>query len=185
MTTNVTIVRSEPHVDVVPLSKAKKQLRVATAFTEEDDLIEDYIDAAVEASEQYMGCHIYKKDMVITLDGFRFNVIFEAFPLRSVTSVKYWKDGLQVTMPGTDYFLTSQNLKQSILTFREFSPVDERHDAVEITLAIGYVKAADVPAPIKQAILLQVSDMFERREDRAGVILTAAQALMRPYRKYT
>lgn len=183
--THVQIIKPDPANDIVTLAKAKKQLRVDSSFIEEDDLIQDYIDAAVEASEQYIGGHLYKKDMVINLSAFQSSVIFEAYPLREVTSVKYWKDDVQVEMPVTDYYHTNQNIKQSRLSFKNHLQFDDRYDAVEITIGIGYASASKVPAPIKQAILLQVSDMYERREDRAGVILTAAQALMRPYRKYT
>lgn len=183
--TNVQIIFPDPLPEIILLEKAKKQLRVETDFTDEDDLIKNYITASVMASEDYMSCHVYAKSMVISLNAFRPTVIFEAFPLRGVKSVKYWSDDVEMTMPETDYYLTSQNLKQSQLHFKVLPTTDKRYDAVSIELEIGYENASKVPAPIKQAILLQIADMYERREDRAGVIHTSAQALMRPYRKYT
>lgn len=188
MVTKVEYILPDPLNDIVTLAQARKQLRLESDFTDEDDLIQTYIDAAVEASEQYMNAHLYKKDMVITLDAFQKSLVFEAYPLRSVTSVEYYKTGEEslTTLETTDWYLTTQNIKQNILNIKNIpTDVAERFDAVEITLAIGYNSASKVPAPIKQAIKLQISDMYERREDRKETITTAAQSLMRAYRKYT
>lgn len=185
MITNATKILPEPLNEIITLEKAKKQLRVDASFTDEDDLIEDYIQAAIESCDMYINGDIQAKSLVIQLSAFQSTIIFEAYPIRSITAVKYFKDNVEVTMPTTSYYLATQNLKQSILTFKEEPSVDDRPDAVTVTIAIGFESAAKVPMPIKQAILLQVSDMYERREDRKEVVTTTAQALMRPYRKYT
>lgn len=185
MVTDVSIQMAIPVSNIMPLEKAKKQLRLEADFTDEDDLIQDYVLAAIEQAEAYINGHINAKTMVITLDAFQPNVIFEAYPVRNIKSVTYWQDDEQKTMPTTDYYTTRQNIKQSKLWFKEQPNTDKRPDAVAITLSVGYETANEVPQSIKQAILLMVSDMYERREDRAETITTAAQAKMRPFRKYT
>lgn len=186
METNVNIEVEESNINVVTLAQAKKQLRIESDFTDEDELIQSYIDASVEASENYMSNHLLKKTMTITLDKFQSSVTFEAFPLRGIASVKYWSSTEEVTMQDTNYYTTSLNKKQTILHFKTIPDVvDERFDAVTIVINIGYATASAIPKPIVQAVKLQISDMYERREDRPGAILTAAQSLMRPYRKYT
>lgn len=185
MITNISTVKPEPPNTIVTLAKAKNQLRLESSFTDEDDLIQDYIAAAIEQAEQYINGHIYIKDMVINMDAFLSSFVFEAYPVQSITSIKYYVDDVLVTMPQADYYVTAQNIKQTKLTFKEQPSTDERPDAVIITVAIGFKSASAVPMPIKQAVLLMVSDMYERREDRPEMITTAAQALMRPYRKYT
>jgi uncharacterized phiE125 gp8 family phage protein len=185
MLTNVSKSVSEPPFEIISLSKAKKQLRIEQEFNDENELIQTYIDAAISATENYINGDLHTKTLTLILDEFQPSIIFEAYPVRSITSVKYWQDDTEVTMPDTDYYVTKQNIKQSQLTFKEQPKTDDRHDAVTVAVATGYAKAKDVPKPLIQAILLQISDMYERREDRPETITTAAQALMRPYRRYT
>jgi uncharacterized phiE125 gp8 family phage protein len=173
-------------LEIVSLAKAKKQLRLETSFTDEDDLIQAYIDAAVIASENFIGGHIQQKNMLITMDSFDSPIEFEAFPMQSITTVKYFPaDGsAEATMDDTLYKLTKVNDKVFSLRFVNDVPeIAERFDAVTITIVVGFA-TNKTPKPILQAILLQVADMYERREDRSEVFGTTAMALLRPYKKY-
>ena len=185
MITTITKVLPETPNVIVTLLKAKKQLRIDALFTDEDDLIQDYIHSAVEGAEVYINGDLISKTMVITLDAFQEKIVFESYPIRSITTVKYYLNSTQVTMPSDDYYLNVISSKESVLVFKDQPNTDERFNAVEITAVIGFEDATKVPYRIKQAILLEVSDMYERRENRPEMITTAAQALMRPYRKYT
>ena len=171
-------------LSVVTLAQAKKQLRIESSFTDEDDLIQSYIDAAVVNCENYIGGHIIPGDLVLTYDKFASPVVFEAFPLKTITSVKYYADDVEVTLAAEKYALTKQNDKVYKLRFKEDTPTtDERFDAVKITVACGF--AGDViPKPIIQAIKLQIADMYEIREDRKEMLSTAAMSLLRPYKKF-
>jgi len=171
---------------IVSLAKAKKQLRIEGSFIDEDDLIESYIESAVIASENFIGGHIQQKDMVITMDYFDSPTEFEAFPLQTITTVKYYPaDGTEeVIMPDTLYKLTKLNDKVFSLRFTTEAPaIADRFDAVTITLVVGHM-VDKTPKPIQQAILLQLADMYERREDRTEVYSTTAMSLLRPYKKY-
>ena len=171
--------------EVVSLANAKKHLRIEATFTDEDTLIQSYIDAAVVNAENYIGGHIAQKDMVIKMDAFAKEFSFEAFPVISVTSVKYYpKDSeTEETMNTADYYLTSVNPKVNKLTFKITPDTANRYDAVTVTIKVGY-EASKIEKPILQAIKLQIADMYERREDRTEVTLTAAMALLRPYKKF-
>lgn len=172
-------------VVIVSLEKAKKQLRIEASFTDEDDLIQGYIDAAVGASEDYIGGHILEKIMVLKLDRFDNPFVFEVFPIQSIESVKYFpKYGTsETTMPDTNYNLTSVNPKVSKISFKTIPETEERYDAVTISVKVG-IEVSKMPKPIIQAILLQISDMYERREDRTEVNLTVGTGLLRPYKKF-
>lgn len=183
MITDVTIIPGTA-VDVVTLDKAKKHLRVDAEFTDEDDIIQDYIDAAVVMSENFIGGHILDKNMVIKMTAFDNPLVFEAFPVKAVTSVVYFpKDADEAqTLAEDAYVLTSETEKRFKLKFKGDLPTTEtRDDAVTVTINIGMVT---VPKPICQAVLLMVADMFERREDRSETITTTSAALLRPYKKY-
>jgi len=67
---------------------------------------------------------------------------------------------------------------------------DDRAAPVWVTFDAGYGDAADVPAPIKAAILLMVGDLYENREDTVvGTSLDVrplprgVDALLGPYRR--
>jgi uncharacterized phiE125 gp8 family phage protein len=173
-------------IEIISLARAKKHLRIEPSFTDEDDMIEAYISAAIEASENFIGGHIIEKNMTLKMDAFDGDVVFEAFPLQSIQSVQYYPLDSEVltTMDPSAYDLTSTGAKVFTLRFKETVPkTAERFDAVTIIVKIGN-PAAKTPKAIHQAILLQVADMYERREDRSEVIATAAMSLLRPYKKY-
>lgn len=182
MVTNVNFTSGT--LEVVTLAQAKKQLRIESALTDEDDLIQSYIDAAVVNCQNFIGGHIIPGDMVISYDKFESPVVFEAFPLKTITSVKYFAEDVETTLDATKYSLTKQSEKVFKLRFKEDTPsTDERFDAVTITVACGF-PSNTIPKPIIQAIKLQIADMYEIREDRKEMLSTAAMSLLRPYKKY-
>lgn len=171
-------------LEVVTLAKAKKQLRIESDFNDEDTLIQGYIDAAVAHCENFIGGHIIPKSMVIKLDAFDSLFEFSAYPLKSVTSVKYYTAETETTLDASKYALTQQSDKVFKLRFKEDTPAtEERFDAVTIEVAVGFPGDV-IPKPIIQAILLQVSEMYEFREDRAEQLSKASMTLLRPYKKY-
>lgn len=185
MLTDVQTVPEEGTV-IVTLEKAKKHLRIEEDYTEEDEIIQGCIDGAVEASENYLNGSISKKKMVITMDRFDSPLVFEAFPLRGVESVKYFTPDseTEAEMEVALYRLTNQTSKVYQLRFLSETPqTAKRFDAVTVEIKVGF-ETGKVPNPIISAILLQIGDLYERREDRGEIGYNAAAAnLLRPYRK--
>lgn len=185
MITNRIITAATP-ITVISTANAKLQLRLESDYDAENDLITAYINAATLSCENYINGHIQPKAMVLWLDQFH-NVVLDTYPI-SVTSVEYYKkDEVSLTtLPTTDWYVTTTEDKKNTLVIKEVptNVEDDRPDVVKITTAIGYTDADNVPEPIKQAIRLQLTDMFERREDRAGTPVTTSQNLLRPYRNY-
>lgn len=169
---------------VLTVAQAKKQLNIESDFTDQDDLIESYIDAAVEACENYIGGYIIPGSLVLSYSKFEKEFIFEAFPFKSITSVKYYSGDAQQTLSTENYALTKTNNKTYCLRIKSDLPqTDDRHDAVEITISVGF-EGNKIPKPIVQAIKLQVANMYEVREDRKEVVNTSAMSLLRPYKKF-
>lgn len=189
MLTALNITPEAPEVSsVITLTKAKQQLRIESAFTDEDELIQDYIDAAIVAAENYCSVHLYPKVAEIKANKLE-TFVLDAYPVNSITSVQYYKKGetTLTTLLPENYSLLSYNKKLVTLKFKDIpDDVDtDRDDAVTITVSIGFATKTAVPKPIQQAIKLLISDMYDRREDRPEVNTTVAQHLMRPYRKYS
>ena len=183
MITDIQISAGSP-TTVVTLAKAKKHLRVDSDFIDEDDLIQDYIDAAVTQAENYIGGHITDKNVVIKMDVFDNPLVFEVFPIKAVSSVKYYEAGdeNEKTLDTENYNLTAETSKRFSIRFKNDLPsLQTRFDAVIVTVNVGMTT---IDKPISQAVLLMVADMYERREDRAEVLSTAAMSLLRSYKKF-
>lgn len=185
MVTNITITASTP-LTVVSLADAKLQLRLETSYTDEDDLITAYTNTAIANIENYLNAHIQPKALVLWLDGFQ-TYTFETYPL-TVTSVKYYQpDADSLTTLSTDdwYITKTSDKKQNLVIKNTPASVEtDRADVVQVTATLGYASASAIPTPIVQAVKLQLSDMYERREDRGVIPVTTSQNLLRPYRNY-
>lgn len=183
MITSSTITNSAN--EIISTAVAKLQLRLEASYTAEDTLIGIYIQAAIDAAENYINGSIQAKTLVLKLDAMPEKVVFAQHPVRSITSITYYDvDNNSQTLSTSDYHLETLNEKENTVVFDETYNTYDRPDAVTITASIGYANEAAVPKAIKQALLLMISDMYERREDRAEVNSTAAHALLRPYRLY-
>lgn len=182
MITDIKIVAGTA-ANVVTLAKAKKQLKLESDFTDEDDLIQSYIDASVEICENFIGGYINEKTITFSLNQFDNPLSFQAFPLKEVVEVKYFDlEDQEQTLATEKYKLTSPTNKIYELNFiGDLPSVKERLDAVKVVVKVGM---ESVPKPISQASLLMLSDMYERREDRSEVVSTQAMVLLRPFKKY-
>lgn len=183
--TNYTITDSTP-LTVLSTANAKLQLRLESSYTDEDTLIDAYVVAAISNCENFINGHIQPKTLVLWFDQFQ-NYEFETYPV-IVSSVKYYKkdEASLTTLATTDWYTTKTSNKKTKLVIDEIpgDVEDDRPDVVQVTATLGYASANLIPEPIVLAIKLQVSDMYERREDRASVPVTASQNLLRPYRNY-
>lgn len=170
---------------IITKTTAKLQLRIEESYTAEDDLLDIYIQAAIEAAENYINGAIQAKSMVLKLDTMPTKLVIPTHPVRSITSITYYDlENNAQTLATAEYYLKNPGTKEATIIFDETYNTYDRNDAVTVTLAIGYANEAAVPTAVKQGLLLMVSDMYERREDRAEVVSTTAHTLLRPYRLY-
>ncbi len=175
----------------VTLAKAKKQLRLETAFTDEDDLVTDYIEAATIAAQDYLNKKLFKGVLTMECDAFANPFVFtQSDDSDTVASVKYYaKDGDGDTL--TEIVNTKYKLRKSSsvgckeIKFTDDAPaIETRDDAVIIKINQGFA-VADLPKPIYQAIMLMVTSMYEKREDIGEIGFNqASKNLMRPYRNF-
>lgn len=114
-------------------------------------------------------------------------------PVQSITSIKYWdteSPSVEITWGAANYEFQAGDYDPFIsLADEAFYPATKtRRDAVTIEFKAGYGDALAVPTPLKQAILLMVSEHYERREMAivaASYTPTGAvDALIAPYRRF-
>lgn len=114
--------------------------------------------------------------------------------LPAVSTVKYWDEtGVQQTLASTEYVVDTEDVPGRLrLGFGKYWPSTQwpRYDAVRIRYLVGWDVTAGVwggPVPIKQALLLLISQLYEHRSPEViarGIVQIqfSADALLSPYR---
>jgi uncharacterized phiE125 gp8 family phage protein len=179
-----------PATEPISLADAKTHLRV------EHDADDTYITALIAAARQNAESHLWRTLITTTYD-----LQLQAWPaddvinlprapLQSVTSVIYTDTaGNSSTLDASTYHVSTAGAPGRITLAHGASwPSDDLRtaDAIVVRFVAGYGDSStDVPQPIVQAMLLQIGDLYENRENTvigSGVRqLDAYPALMRPY----
>lgn len=178
-------VTDDTAVSLVTLTEAKAQLRVT--HTHEDTEITAYIAVAITMAEDYLSRAIHKKNVVAITNRFIDGLQLQRTPVLEAIVVKYYdvNDSLQ-TLDASKYIIR-YNSGEPEIHYKDTSllpSVYDRIDAVQITYNIGYNTATDVPVPIKQYVLLKITQMYENRTDTVQRYSTFGESLLRPYRKW-
>lgn len=186
-----------PTDEPVTVAEAKAHLRVD--IDDDDDLIEGLIATA----RQFVEVHVLRRatltqtwDMYLDAWPESDRVAIPLPPLQSVSWVKYTDDtGTITTLSSSNYLVDTVSEPGRLVLKSGYTwPATtlQAVNGVNIRFVCGWSAAADVPKPIKQAILLMVGDLYENRENTLiGQGLTikelpfAVQALLMPFRVYT
>lgn len=171
------ITTTPPSVEPVSLLEVKLHLRLAvdetsaTAYNKEDNLLNALIKTAREKVEQYTGRALITQTKEMYLDRWPDgnSKAIPYPPLLSVTSVKYRPVDSATYVDFTEYEVDIVSVPGRIVLNPNASwPSDVLHplNPIEITFTCGYgATATTVPAAIRSAILLMVSDLYENRTD--------------------
>lgn len=181
----VTPPASEP----VTLAEAKAHLRLEGT---DDDT---YVSVLIQAARQHIEEVCWRGVVTQTREA-----VLERFPdcdavalpggnLASISSVTYTDaDGAEQTLDAGVYGADTVSVPgRLVLAYNESWPsIRCQWDAVRVQYVVGWA-VADVPAPIKQALLLLVSQLYEHRTPEiTGAIVSpvrfAVDALLAPYR---
>lgn len=180
-----------PASEPITLAEAKLHLRVDGSA--EDTLIASLITAARQHVEAATGRSLMPTTWRSSFAAFADPLEIPVAPLRSISSVEaYGATGSLATVSPSIYLVTTPSGPQAQrgalhLNAGSYWPdLATRPDAVRVQYVAGYADAASVPGPLKSAILLVLTDLFE---NRAGAMETtrigtnpAVDALLNPYR---
>ena len=187
-----------PTVEPVSLAETKAHLRIDGS--DSDTLINSMIIAArmwVEAE-----LHISLVQRTYRADLWQWYSVMELplLPLSSITSIKYYNADSPQALTTLDSAVYLADLGRSMIYIdpnnsTSLPSISPRHNAVQVTYVCGYEPSADspadfagnVPAPLKAAILLQIGDLYERRETSSQLRiqeLPTTKMLMARYREY-
>lgn len=166
----------QPASEPVTLEQAKLQCRVDHA--DEDDLITALIKPARELAEHRTGRAFITQTcewVMPSLDGDK--IAFPVAPVQSITSITYLdSNGVEQTLPTSVYALDKTGNGKHYLRLKygqSWPSVLSQFDAVKITFVAGYGDAADVPAAVKQWMLLAIALWYKNKESATeGSVVT-------------
>ena len=180
----------EPSEEPVSIEEAKAHLRVD--IEDDDNLILNLITAARKKAETVLKRSLITQTLIYYPDEWPDDDYIELPlpPLQSVTSVVYTDyAGTATTLTqNTDYVADiKKDPGRVVLDYGMTWPTTtlDVTSPIAITYIAGYGTPEDVPMPIKQAILILVSDYYENRESyivgQTPSHIKTVEALLGPY----
>jgi len=183
--------KTAPTLTPVSVAEAKTHLRIDSSFTADDTYIETLISVATLAAENYTNLAIMQQSWYLFIDSFPdyFYLLKGSLNDAEVNSINYSDtNNANQTLHASNYFIDG-NIKPARIYFAPDATIPSTYDkpnAVSVDFTLGYTAASQVPAPIKQAILLMVGTYYETRQtvsDRTyKEIPQSAEFLLMPYR---
>ena len=182
---------TQPIVDITEL---KQHLRIT--FNDDDNYIVDLEKAAVKMVEEFTNLFLLKTTGVQYGNTFNDLKILFKSPLypdsETGARVSYYQNGGWITLPTIQREIVRAMKPSRVYATADFSnpTTDDVFQAWKIEYTVGYLKTPEIPQPIKQAIKIIVSDMYENRQSVivgkiVSVIPRTAQYLMNPYKIQT
>lgn len=171
-----------------PVTRSEAKLHLRVDHEDEDTLIDDLITAARQTVERATRRQLMTATWVGRGDQFPTHgqpVYLQWPPLVSVTSISYLDlAGDSQTWSASDYQVDIYGVRGNIRpAYNESYPSTYSvANAVTITYVAGYSSAANVPKPLKQAVLLILGHLYANREattiENIKEVPMAAQHLM-------
>lgn len=160
---------SGPAVEPLSLSEARLQCRLAADDTAEDTLLTLCIQAVREAAEHQLGRALIEQTWEQTAESFPAGAIaLERHLAASITSITYTDTaGAEQTLSGLAYLLQVDQQGAQVLPAAgtNWPAVTSGPGAVRVRYVVGYgASGADVPAAVRQWLLVTVAAFFAQRE---------------------
>lgn len=167
------VLLTAPTERVVSVDELRVHARTENA--NEDDLLETLIDAATEQAEAFCRRRFVTQTWRATFDGFPAGaILLPRPPLVSVDHVKYLDTaGVEQTLSSALYSVkTGAAPGRVVHAYGTCWPIARNEeDSVRVQYVCGYGAAADVPAGIRQAVLLIAATLYTNRETVAPVAM--------------
>jgi uncharacterized phiE125 gp8 family phage protein len=185
-----------PADEPISLATARLHLRIDDDNTEDDNLIIAIISAARQQAEHETGRALVSQTWEQVLDYFpAVELELPKPPVSSITSIVYIDTaGVSQTLAGAAYTLDADGSPPSgwaIPAYGTSWPATlDTADAVRVRFVCGYGGAADVPAAIRQWMLMQIGALYRSREAfQTGISVAELPnrfvgALLDPFRTY-
>lgn len=168
---------SGPAQLAVAQSLAKAHLRLEADFAEDDTIIDFYTEAAQNVAQERLSKQLITQTWDESLASASGKVYLSKAPVQSLVSVKYYdSDNVQQTATLSDFTLVASD-DWAYVDCDSWPQAYDRADAITIQYVAGYGDAvSDVPAEIRQAILLLLGQYDGVRENATEATFTEIPA---------
>ena len=157
----------------IDLDDIKGHIKSIQGFDDYDSQLLSLIQVVTEYGEKITGRDFINKTYEGFLDHFPRcdwkSIQIRKSKLQSINSIQYYVDGVLTTLGSSKYYFTeSSNYSTIHLVDGDSWPIntDKRKQAVIITFIAGYGDdSCDIPATLRQAMLSQLTVLFENAGD--------------------
>lgn len=189
------IIATPPVTTPVSLEQAKRQCRIHESDPTHDALIQDYLDAAIahlDGPDGILQRALEPQTWDLYLDTFTDSIEIPLRPLLSIDGLSYFDgDGEEQAIEAENFTVDLSSDSGWLVRNTTFSwpTVMTGVNVVKLRFTAGYLGDLDsatyvsaVPAGIRQAILLDVRNMFEPFDDQEAYEKAVAQFL-KPFKR--
>jgi uncharacterized phiE125 gp8 family phage protein len=178
-------VTTAPATEIFTLQEVKDYLKVDDST--EDTLIGTLLESARQAAESYLNQALITQTITEKLDRLQLSTIYlSVSPVISVSSFQYADSNNSTqTFDAANYVVDTFNkpARLSLAYGKSWPTLYGNINDVTITYTAGYSsEPSGVPAQIRQAILLMVTDAYDNRQDYVKKLPTASEYLLDQYR---
>ena len=183
------VLTAAPAVEPISVAEAKAHLRID--HDDEDALIGSLIVTSRLHIETALSLAMITQGWSWRIDDWPEHgaLTLPVFPVQSVESISLiGPDGTDVSVDTDGFRIEATGSRSRLLPVSQRWPASGAAQGIEITFAAGFGDAGeDVPAPIRQALLMLVAHWYEQREPVAfGTAATripdTVSELLAPYR---
>lgn len=177
------ILSTPPEAEPVLLAEAKAHLRLT--HTDDDAYVASLITTARRMIESRLSLAIMPQAWSLFADRWPEDGIVELLlhPVTSIESIAVFsEDDTASTIDPSHFYLdtVSRPARLVLRQGRFFNPPGRKANGIRISFEAGY---AEVPAELKQALLITIADWFSKRgDDDGGTLPPSALELMQPFR---
>ncbi len=178
------ILLNPPTAEPVTLAELKAALRIENTL--EDDLLDAQITAARAFVEHSTRLALMPQVWRVSYSRWpeRRKLTLPLSPVREIVQIKVYDangDGTVIAL--ASYFLENASVPPTLLLQAALRAPTAFAHGIEIDMACGFANAANVPAPLKLAIIRLAGQLNEQRTDNAFSIASGAiEELIAPYR---
>lgn len=155
-----------PASEPITLTEAKAQLRVESDFSDDDVWIATAITVVREQVEALTNRAIMPQSLELAISEFEDVMQLPKPPFSALASIQYYDENNSIqTLSSSIYQLNDfvEPAEISLAYEQTWPTVYDRPDAIRIAFSAGYADAASVPASIKQAMLMLLTDLYDNR----------------------
>lgn len=167
-------------VEPVTLDEARDQCAI-DAF-DDDVLLARLIEAARDHVESYCNIRLSTQTVAVKCDGFSDLGRLSVAPVQSISSISYVDvDGAEQMLSASVYELWADGLEAAVvLKYGQSWPAIQVGSRITLTAVVGF---SAIPAAIKHALLLYLSESFGTRENARVGEWTAVDSLLCNHRR--